>query len=114
VKIGCHCGEVIVDQADDLPYKGHLVPDQVWFANYDAIDDEVIDPLADGQLDKKSAYRLARLIISRSSRLMWQCAACGRLYIDGLDWQLRCFVPEGEPPDRDVLRNRPNPGRTKQ
>src|SRR5262249_20717774 len=103
-----HCGELIVDQTDDLPHKGHLVPDQEWFANYDAIDAEVIDPLADGRLDKRAAYRLARLVISRSSRLMWQCRPCGRLYIDGLDGQLRCFVPEGESVDREVLRSRPS------
>jgi hypothetical protein len=108
VKIGCHCGEVIVDQTDDLPYKAHLVPDQEWFANHDAVDDQVIDPLADGLLEKKAAYHLARLVIGRSSRLMWQCWACGRLYIDGLDGQLRCFVPEGEPADREILRSRPS------
>jgi hypothetical protein len=52
VKIGCYCGESIVDQTDDLPYKGHLVPDQEWFVNCDSLDDEVIDPLADGRLGK--------------------------------------------------------------
>ncbi len=108
MKIGCQCGEVIVDQTDDLPYKGHLVPDEEWFANYDALDDEVIDPLAEGRLDKKAAYRLARLVVARSSRLMWQCRVCGRLYIDGLDGQLRCFVPEREPIDREVLRSSPS------
>jgi hypothetical protein len=106
MKIGCHCGGGIVDQTDDLPYKAHWVPDQEWYVNYDAIDDEVINPVADGQLDKKGAYRQARLLISRSARLMWQCSTCGRLYIEGLDNQLRCFVPEGEPIDREVFRSR--------
>lgn len=108
MKIGCHCGEVIVDQTDNLPFKGHLIPDQEWFTNYDSIDDEVIDPLVEGRLDKKAAYRLSRLIISRLSRLVWQCPACGRLYVEGLDNQLRCFLPEGEPFDREVLRSRQN------
>ena len=108
MKIGCHCGAVIIDQTDDLPHKGHLIPDQEWFATYDAIDDEVIDPMADGRLGKEAAYHQARQIIGRSARLMWQCRACGRLYIDGLDGKLRCFVPEGEPTDREVLRSRPS------
>jgi hypothetical protein len=108
VKIGCHCGEVIVDQTDDLPYKGHLVPDQEWYTNFDALDGEVIDPVVGGRLGNKAAYRAARLVISRSARLMWQCSACGRLYIEGLDEQLRCFVPEGEHPDRELLRSRPS------
>jgi hypothetical protein len=105
VKIGCYCGAVIVDQTDDLPQKAHLIPDQKWFAIYDAIDDEVIDPVADGQLTKKAAYHHARGIIGRNARLMWQCETCGRLYIDGLDGQLRCFIPEGEPVDRQILRS---------
>lgn len=109
MKIGCHCGALLVDQADDLPHKGHLIPDQEWFATYDAIDDEIIDLVADGRLSKEAAYHHARRIINRSARLMWQCRACGRLYIDGLDGQLRCFVPEGEPEDREVLRSRSSP-----
>jgi hypothetical protein len=108
VMIGCHCGAVIVDQTDDSPHKGHLTPDQEWFATYDALDDEVIDPVATGRLGKEAAYHLARRIISRSARLMWQCRACGRLYIAGLAGQFRCFVPEGEPVDREVLRSRPS------
>lgn len=103
MKIGCHCGASIVDQTDDLPYKGHLTPDQVWFATYDAIDDEVIDPVADGRLGREAAYHHARRIISRAARRMWQCRVCGRLYIDGRDGQLRCFVPEGDSVDHKVL-----------
>ncbi|MDY3551944.1 hypothetical protein R5W24_001024 [Gemmata sp. JC717] len=64
----------------------------------------MIDPVADGRLGKEEAYHLARRIIGRSARLMWQCRACGRLYVDSRDGQLRCFVPEGEPADREVLR----------
>ena len=109
MKISCHCGALIVDQTDDLPHKGHLIPDQEWFATYDGIDAEVIDALADGQLSREEAYHESRRIIGRSARMMWQCSACGRLYIDGLDRRLRCFVPEGEPFDREVLRSRPRP-----
>jgi hypothetical protein len=109
VKIGCHCGAVIVDQTDDLPFKGHLIPDQEWFATYDAIDDQVINPIADGRLRREVAYRLARTIISRPAREMWQCTACGRLYIDDFRGRLRCFLPEHENPDFEVLRSRAKP-----
>lgn len=104
MKIDCHCGASIVDQADDLPHKGHLIPDQAWLATCDAIDGEVIDPVADGRLGREAAYHHVRRIIGRSSWLVWQCRACGRLYVDGRDGQLRCFRPEGEPADREVLR----------
>lgn len=104
MKIHCHCGASIIDNTDDLPNKGHLIPDQAWFATYDAIDNEIIDPVADQRLGKEAAYHHARRIIYRSARLMWQCQECGRLYIDGLDGQLRCFLPEGEPVDREIFR----------
>jgi hypothetical protein len=106
MKIGCRCGATIVDQTDYLPHKGHLIPDQEWLTTYDAIDDEVVDPLADGRLGKEAAYHHARRVISRAARPVWQCRACGRLYVDGPDGRLRCFLPEDEPPDREVLRTR--------
>lgn len=106
MKIRCHCGASIVDQTDDLPHKGHLIPDQEWFAAYDAIDDEVIDPVAEGRLGKKAAYQMARRIISRSARLMWECRTCGRLFIDDRQGQLRCFVPEGGQADLEILRGK--------
>lgn len=104
MKIACHCGATIVDQTDDLPHKGHLIPDQAWFATWDTIDGEVIDPLADGRLSREAAYHHARLVLGRAARLMWQCRTCGRLYIDSQGGRLRCFVPEGEPSGREVLR----------
>jgi hypothetical protein len=110
MKISCDCGEVIIDQADDLPYKAHLVPDQEWYANFDALDDQVIDLVADGRMDKQAAYRLSRLLLSQSSRLMWQCAECGRLYVEGPDEQVRCFAPESGPFERQILRRRPKSG----
>jgi hypothetical protein len=106
MKIGCDCGAVIVDQADDLPHKGHLIPDQEWFATFDAIDDEIIDPLIADRIDKKAAYRLARQIISRSARLMYQCRECGRLYIDDRQGKLQCYVPIDEGTPKEILRSR--------
>ena len=104
MKIGCQCGETIFDITDYVPNKAHLIPDQDWFPTYDAIDDEIIDPIADGRLGKEAAYMLARQIISRSARLMWQCATCGRLYIDDIRGNLQCYVPEREQTDREILR----------
>jgi len=104
MKIGCHCGATIVDQTDNLPNKGHLIPDQNWFATQDAIDDEVIAPLAGGQLSQDAAYRLSREILGRSTRQLWQCSTCGRLYVDGPGGELHCFVPADDQTDRQILR----------
>ncbi len=105
MKIECHCGAFLIDQTDSLPHKAHLIPDQGWFVTFDAIDDEVIDPLAAGGIEKGAAYRLARLIIARSARLMYQCSACGRLYIDDLSGKLQCYVPENEQTAKEILRS---------
>ena len=107
MKITCHCGALIIDQTDELPHKGHLIPDQECFATYDAIDDHVIDPVADGRLGREAAYREARKIIRQPTRLMYQCRSCGRLYIDDPKRELHCFVPESEQTSREILRSRP-------
>lgn len=107
MKIGCHCGETILDQTDYLPHKAHIIPDQDWFVAFDGIDDEVIKPVAEGRISKDAACMHARRIVSRNARLMWQCRDCGRLYIEQRDGQLRCFAPEGHQPDREILRTRP-------
>jgi hypothetical protein len=106
MKIGCHCGELIIDQTDDLPHKGHLIPDQEWLAVWDAIDDKIIDPLAAGQIEKEAAYRLTRHILGRAARLMYQCRSCGRLYIDDLEGNLHCYAPASEDVSHEILRNR--------
>jgi hypothetical protein len=109
VKIGCHCGATIIDQTDDLPHKAHLVPDQAWFATYDAFDDELIDPLVNGTLTREAAYRLTRAILSRATRLMWQCGACGRLYIDDRAGNLQCYLPSEDSTAKEILRSRDTP-----
>lgn len=106
MKIGCHCGAVIIDQTDDLSHKGYLIPDQELFVTGDAIDDEVIDPLAESRISKETAYRLTRILIIRSARLIYQCRACGRLYIDDLQGNLHCYVPEKEETAKEILRSR--------
>ena len=106
MKIKCYCGSLIIDVADNLPWKGYLTPDQGWFSIFDAIN-KLIDAVANGRMEKEAAYHRASSIIIRSSRHMWQCPTCGRLYIDGSDGQLRCFMPEGDLIDREVLRGNP-------
>ena len=106
MKIGCECGGSILDSTDNLSHKAHLILDQDWFNVYDAIDDDVIDPVSEGTLPKENAYMNARQIISSRSRLMWQCPACGRLYIDGNEGTLQCFVPATDETDKRILSAR--------
>ena len=107
MKIGCHCGVTLFDQTDGLANKGYLIPDQNWFATSDTLDDEVIAPLSRGTLSEDAACHLSRGILGRAVRQLWQCSTCGRLYIDGLDGTLHCFVPAEDGTDRRILRGRP-------
>lgn len=105
MKIGCRCGAMIPDSTDYLPTKGHLIPDQEWLNVYDAIDEEVVDPVVAGEMAAGEAYMRSRHIISSRSRLMWQCSTCGRLYVDDLNGKLQCYVPENAETERQVLRS---------
>lgn len=106
MKIGCHCGATIIDSMDCISHKAHLTPDQSVFEVMDGIDSEVIDPVSSNDLAPEKAYMVSRRIIACPTRLMWQCTECGRLYINGLDGELHCFVPESDRTDRRILRGR--------
>lgn len=106
MKIGCACGETILDSTDYLPQKGHLIPDQKWDKIFDAVDEEVIAPLSAGKITIEEAYMKSRHLIFEDSRLMWQCASCGRLYIDDLNRELQCYVPETDETSKQILRGR--------
>ncbi len=106
MRIECHCGATIRDSTDYLPHKAHLTPDQDVYGVWDGIDEEVIDRVASSELAVKDAYMKSRDIIASPTRLMWQCFECGRLYIDGPDDKLHCFVPENEETEKRILRSR--------
>lgn len=105
MKIRCHCGNSIIDQTDNLPCKGRLIPDQEWFRIFDAIDVGVIDRMADGGLDREEACMMVRRIISGLSRPMWQCRQCGRIYIDDRNGNLQCYLPAAAETDKEILRS---------
>lgn len=106
MKIDCTCGATIFDGTDSLPHKAHLTPDQDVHGVWDGIDENVIDPVASGALTVEAAYNKSRTIITSPTRAMWQCTECGRLYIDGPDRDLHCFVPQNDETDKRILRGR--------
>lgn len=106
MKIGCGCGAVIVDQTDFLPHKASFIPDQDLFGVFDSLDEEIVDRLATGELSKDEAYGKLRTIISKASRLMYQCRECGRLYLDDRSRTLHSYLPADEAAQREILRSR--------
>jgi hypothetical protein len=104
MKIGCSCGEVIRDQSDDLPDKAHLVPDEIWFTVFDRLD-SIIGDAVQGRMKLEDAQRAAMQAVWDASRPIWQCRACGRIYIENPKRDLGIFVPASETEERMILRN---------
>lgn len=105
MKIGCHCGAALSDQADGLPHKAHLIPDQEWFPVFDGLE-AVIDEVVAGRTDAEAAYMKMRSILGTAARLVYQCQACGRLFVDDRQHQLHTFTPASAETDREMLRSR--------
>ncbi|TDC81156.1 hypothetical protein [Actinomadura sp. 7K507] len=82
MKISCACGEVIPDQTDFIPYKARFVADMDW------------DDVAEGDVGER---------LWEWSRCMWQCTACGRLYVEDRQGGLHCFAPEKAGVPSDLL-----------
>ncbi len=100
MKIKCRCGHIIVDQTDNLPYKGMIIRDKHWEAFHGWISDQVADFIRVAKEGKRKEwiteyYRGENLdlsddsivsdIITRACRSccleIYQCERCGRLYI---------------------------------
>src|SRR5438309_508292 len=105
MKIGCQCGATIRDQTDNLPDKAHLIPDQEWFPTLDAVD-KIIDDAIAGHTDANAAYIAIRRILGTAARHVYQCRACGRLFVDDRQRQLHPFVPAPGETCTEILRNR--------
>ena len=105
MKISCACGQTIVDQSDGSSWKAHLVPDQDFYALLDAID-KAIEVSGPSPRDKEAACMCVRQHLNQASKLAWQCASCGRLYIDGNNNELQVFQPSSHDASRKVLASR--------
>lgn len=106
MKIDCHCGNTISGSTDYLSHKAHLTPDQDIYGVWDGLEAQLIDRVAAGELTVPDAYMVMRRIMDAPARLMYQCFECGRLYIDGPDDRLHCFVPENDDTEKRILRSR--------
>ena len=94
MKIGCACGALIHDGGDGLPGKAHIIPDVSLFPLMDAFDDVLLQHCSTATEREAACTHLRQLLI-KATRPAWQCAACGRLYIDDADRKTNVFAPEG-------------------
>ncbi|MCU0696001.1 MAG: hypothetical protein MUC96_05685 [Myxococcaceae bacterium] len=105
MKIGCTCGATITDTGERLPTKAHVISDVDWLSLLDSIDEAIEEP---SSADKDAACRRVRGLMRRLTRLAWQCAACGVLFVDNAEAELQRFVPGDEGVDRRLFRGAPS------
>lgn len=85
----CKCGYRISDNTDLIPYKGHIVADQDWYDIWDKLRDLV------NSEDTDKEKRFDELFFSDIDRGIYQCPACGNLFLEGEGTQLIGFLAEG-------------------
>jgi hypothetical protein len=105
MKIQCQCGAIISDQTDNLPHKGHLIPDQEWIPVHDGID-AVIEDVAAGRMKTDAASMKIRSLIGTSARFAYQCKECGQLFVNDRQHQMHTFTPASDDTCREILRSR--------
>jgi hypothetical protein len=112
MKIACKCGEIIRDQTDGLPWKGHLIPDQEWHPLLNAIDG-IIDDTKAGLLQGaaacmylRRAVNSLRKALNSASKLVYQCGRCGRIFIFERNDPAHIYWPESESTSKQILRTR--------
>ena len=103
MKFACPCGAVLSDATDALPNKAHLVPDRTWHPLLDALDADVLAPLAAGKVSEDEAAMRLRRLVSGATRTVYQCPTCGRLHVNGPDGRLRTFAPDTPETSAGVL-----------
>jgi hypothetical protein len=116
MKIYCTCGNTIYDQTDAISYKASFVADQDYEDLCDAIERH-IQTLAATLRSKPVKAPAAETAVGRvmmdvrqalrtyARRTMYQCSACGRLYVDDRSSASQIFVPADADVPKNLLRS---------
>ncbi|MCA0133943.1 hypothetical protein [Winogradskyella alexanderae] len=115
-KLKCKCGHIIVDQTDNLEYKGYVLPDTLVddvSINLTNNIDSLIESLKKGNktdwikkhfqvppypMDLKESSMIHDLLnVSDKTQEIFECENCGRIAIEfGNTNQFRFFTPESD------------------
>ena len=109
----CDCGNVIRDQTDHLPWKGHFFADQDSDDFWDAIENAAIKS-GPTPADKRSAMLKLVGYLANRKGIAYQCGNCGRLYIyeignNNTSREVHIFNPESSETSKEIFRTRPSP-----
>jgi len=102
MKIGCHCGNVIRDNTDCIPYKAYFIADQDIFDLLDRIAGEMErawnerDLVSPTSTPRALASEVAHSVVFSYTRRQYQCSNCGRICTQDPDdpRQLQWFTPQ--------------------
>lgn len=117
-KLGCICGNTIVDQADNLPYKGYILPDTELERTSDILSN-TIDSLSDATKqskrlewikekftvppyttdlsDSSMVHDIISSLLVDKKQDIFECENCGRIAIQvGQTNHFKFYKPETE------------------
>lgn len=100
MKLHCPCGAVILDIADSVANKAHLIPDQRWLALLEEIDGVIEDVAGHPARAEAACMKVRRLL---TTRLVYQCRECGRLFVDDGANDTHEFLPATGETGREIL-----------
>ena len=103
MKFNCRCEYIFVDQTDDLPYKGNIIPDQSYEDICAAIDVLIESEKPSDLLERDKM--IAPIMNPKGERDIFQCPDCGRIHICGLGSRVFSFKPEDEDVPKNLLSN---------
>jgi hypothetical protein len=110
-KLSCECGHIIRDQTDNIPYKGHVLPDVRWATFFNWLGDETQSYAEAAQAGRVGQWLLERgypqdyvdrnlsdshgfghvlamrigVQLCKLKRDLYECEACGRIHIERRD-----------------------------
>lgn len=87
MKFDCACGATIFDGTDGLRHKAHAIADTDWNGFWDALDAALDHP---GRAGATSMALRGRA----RARPVYECAACGRLWVGDGDGGLLGYSPD--------------------
>jgi hypothetical protein len=103
IEFTCDCGEGrFVNSTDNRSYVAHLIPDQDYDA-FAAVVDEAIEKSGPEPRDKDAACMAWRSF--RMPRI-WQCYACGSVYVEAEDGSRHRFLPASEAAPKRLFKRK--------
>lgn len=116
MKIECMCGSFIYDQTDAISYKASFVADQDYFDLLDEIERHIHtlaatlrntsakDPAATSIVNQ-TTFNVSKTLRTFARRKIYQCTACGRLFVDDVQFASQVFVPADAEQSKNLLRS---------